>query len=168
VALLPSSGGGGRSTGARARLRQEGLIWASLARSGPCGPDHGRGSCGMVPRIVRVVQRLRLGLTAGDMGFLVPRCCILLSCVGDEWCRVVPGGVSAVETGAAGKLWWLAGFPGLVGETTGESRTSTALGLSMVAPAGVVSLLEALMEHSSPTFPTSSRVHPRSGLPVWR
>jgi hypothetical protein len=40
----------GRSTGARARLRHEGSIWASWARSGPHGPDLGGRS-----------QQLRIG-----------------------------------------------------------------------------------------------------------
>jgi hypothetical protein len=46
-----------------------------------------------------------------------------------------------VEAGAAGKMWWLAGFPGLMGETTGESRSSTVSKLSTAAPAGVGSLV---------------------------
>jgi hypothetical protein len=38
-------------------------------------------------------------------------------------------------------MWWLAGFPGLMGETTGESRSSTVSKLSTAAPAGVGSFV---------------------------
>jgi hypothetical protein len=65
---------------------------------------------------------------------------------------------------AAERLWWLTGFSGFGGENAGEGRTLAMPELLTAAPTGVVTLLEASMEHSSPTFPASSGGNPRSGL----
>jgi hypothetical protein len=79
-----------------------------------------------------------------------------------EWRRDVHEGVVGRGGRAAEQIWWLTGFPGLAGETDGESLDGGAYGRRALVGGVDVAVFTYL--------PASSRGNPRSGLPDrrWR